>query len=70
MIEVPCSACGTQWTPLRRDFVTGLWKLCPTCRGDPDATGIGSPARPSQALTDDPTASFATRSDTEQEHAA
>ncbi len=34
-IAVTCRACENVWIPDHGDFVRGLWRTCPRCRGDP-----------------------------------
>lgn len=35
-IEVTCKTCGRTWAPSHRDYVAGVWAICPACRPDPD----------------------------------
>lgn len=35
-----CTRCGQQWQPDHSDFVRGVWRVCPVCRGDPQDSDV------------------------------
>jgi len=43
-LEVSCRTCGRYYAPSTGDILSGIYRLCPSCRPQPDGEQVERPS--------------------------